>query len=103
MGNRYYLIAFNMVQGIGPRRLAALTKHFGSLDKAWRAAAQELMRVPGIGRATAMSIAARRGRNRPNQRRKGGPRGTAGASSPLRTTAIPQTFVPTRGLLQCYM
>ncbi|NLM55720.1 MAG: DNA-protecting protein DprA [Firmicutes bacterium] len=61
MGNRYYLIAFNMVQGIGPRRLAALTKHFGSLDKAWRAAAQELMRVPGIGRATAMSIAARRG------------------------------------------
>lgn len=34
---RQYLIAFNMVPGIGGRRLLALEGHFGSLAAAWQA------------------------------------------------------------------
>lgn len=47
--SRQYLIAFNMVQGIGGRRLLALKGYFGSLDKAWHAPRDGLLKVPGLG------------------------------------------------------
>ena len=34
---RSYIIAFNMIEGIGGRRLAALLEHFGGLERAWHA------------------------------------------------------------------
>lgn len=46
---RDYLIAFNMVSGIGGRRLMNLEKHFGSLKRAWHATPNELNRVFGFG------------------------------------------------------
>ena len=53
---RQYLIAFNMVPGIGGRRLLALEQHFGSLELAWKASAEELMRVSGFGSKLANSF-----------------------------------------------
>lgn len=46
---RQYYIAFNMVRGIGGRRLMAIEEHFGSLDGAWHATHDEWVKVPGIG------------------------------------------------------
>lgn len=46
---RQYLIAFNMVPGIGGRRLVALEQHFGSLAAAWHAPYGALTQVRGIG------------------------------------------------------
>ena len=40
-----YLVAFNMVEGIGSRRLTALVAAFGSLEKAWHAPYKELIQV----------------------------------------------------------
>lgn len=59
---RHYLIAFNMVSGIGGRRLAALRSHFGSWEEAWQAPAQALAQVPGIGPKTAERFCALRPR-----------------------------------------
>ena len=50
--SRQYLIAFNMVPGIGGRRLQALQKYFGSLEQAWSATEGELLAVGGIGPKT---------------------------------------------------
>jgi len=47
--SREYLIAFNMVEGFGPRRLKALISHFGTLEKAWSSSYLELIKVPGLG------------------------------------------------------
>ncbi|HOB39775.1 MAG: DNA-processing protein DprA [Limnochordia bacterium] len=59
---RQYLIAFNMVPGIGGRRLLALEGHFGSLAAAWQAPLEALAAVPGLGPKTADQLyAARRG------------------------------------------
>ncbi|HHY10887.1 MAG TPA: DNA-protecting protein DprA [Firmicutes bacterium] len=60
--SREYLIAFNMVSGIGGRRLFSLKKHFGSLEKAWRAPLPALLKVPGIGRKTAAHFCKTRGK-----------------------------------------
>ncbi len=46
---RQYLIAFNMVSGIGGRRLVAIEEHFVSLETAWHAGQNEWMKVAGIG------------------------------------------------------
>jgi DNA processing protein len=43
------LLALHLVPGLGPRRTAALLKHFGSADAARRARAEELLRLPGFG------------------------------------------------------
>jgi DNA processing protein len=51
--SRQYLIAFNMVPGIGGRRLVAIRNHFGSLEAAWNARREDLMKVEGIGPKTA--------------------------------------------------
>ncbi|NLL48949.1 MAG: DNA-protecting protein DprA [Firmicutes bacterium] len=50
---RQYLIAFNMMPGIGGRRLLAIKEHFGGLDRAWHASQDKLLEVPGIGPKTA--------------------------------------------------
>lgn len=57
---RSYIIAFNMIQGIGGRRLAALLEHFGSLERAWHASYQELVQIPGMGRKTAQQVVEQR-------------------------------------------
>ncbi|NLJ80628.1 MAG: DNA-protecting protein DprA [Firmicutes bacterium] len=58
--SRQYLIAFNMISGIGGRRLLALQKSFGSLGAAWRASRQALLKVPGIGTKLAANICGQR-------------------------------------------
>lgn len=58
---RQYLIVFNMVPGIGGRRLIAIEKHFGSLQQAWKAGRAELMKVPGIGTELADRLCTLRG------------------------------------------
>ncbi|WP_461363037.1 DNA-processing protein DprA [Candidatus Darwinibacter acetoxidans] len=50
---RHYLIALNMVSGIGGRRLIALQEHFGSLAAAWHAPFSALAEVKGMGPNTA--------------------------------------------------
>ncbi len=54
--DRQYLIAFNMVPGIGGIRLRALWRHFGSLKGAWEAAPHLLRRIAGIGPKTARAV-----------------------------------------------
>ena len=51
--SRQYLIAFNMVPGIGGRRLVSIKNHFGSLEEAWNASREDLMKVEGVGPQTA--------------------------------------------------
>lgn len=51
-----YLVAFNMLDGIGPKRLAALVAFLGSLENAWHATYSELVQVPGIGPRLAQQI-----------------------------------------------
>ena len=58
--SRHYLIAFNMVPGIGGRRLLALQDHFGSLALAWHAPQHILAQVKGIGPKTAERFCALR-------------------------------------------
>ena len=57
---RQYLIAFNMIPGIGGRRLAAVHDHFGSLSLAWQAREHELIEVEGVGPKTAATFCALR-------------------------------------------
>ena len=45
------------VPGLGPARRKALMKQFGSVKRMRAASIDELAEVPGIGRATAQSIA----------------------------------------------
>jgi DNA processing protein len=45
MNTKAYWVGFNMVRGIGAVRLKALLEHFGSLDAAWQAPADELRSV----------------------------------------------------------
>ena len=44
------------IVGIGKKRKETLIRFFGSVDQIRKASAQDLMEVPGIGRATAISI-----------------------------------------------
>jgi excinuclease ABC subunit C len=47
------------IPGLGPTRVAALLKHFGSVARLRQATAQEIQEVPGIGAATAAAIVRR--------------------------------------------
>ena len=58
--DRLYIIAFNMVQGIGGLRLRALAEHFGGLDKAWEANLKDLRQTPGIGEKIAQQLLTQR-------------------------------------------
>ena len=58
--SRDYYIAFNMIQGIGGRRMQALEKQFGSLDKAWHAPYGELIKTPGLGEKTIQNLCEQR-------------------------------------------
>lgn len=44
-----FWVAWNMVEGVGAKRFAALIRMFGSAGAAWRAPASKLASVPGIG------------------------------------------------------
>ncbi|NLM69817.1 MAG: DNA-protecting protein DprA [Firmicutes bacterium] len=57
---REYLIAFNMVEGFGLRRLNALISTFGSLERAWHSTLEELMQVPGLGPKLATKLIEKR-------------------------------------------
>lgn len=46
-----YWLGFNHVSGIGPVRLRALQEHFGGIDRAWHASADELRATGLDGRA----------------------------------------------------
>jgi DNA processing protein len=51
------LLALHMTDGLGPQRIAALLEHFGSAERAVRAAQAELLQVPGIGPQLSASLA----------------------------------------------
>lgn len=48
MDKKAYWVGFNLVKGIGAARLRALLQHFGDVETAWNAPAQEL-RQAGLG------------------------------------------------------
>jgi excinuclease ABC subunit C len=48
--------ALDEVPGLGPARRKALLKHFGSVKKIRAASVEELVEVPGVGRALAETI-----------------------------------------------
>lgn len=58
--SRDFLIAFNMIHGIGPWRIGSLVRTFGSLEKAWSASYKELLETPGIGPNVAQKIVSQR-------------------------------------------
>ncbi|HHY47537.1 MAG TPA: DNA-protecting protein DprA [Firmicutes bacterium] len=43
-----YYVLFNMVEGIGPKRIEKLKVHFGSLERAWEAPPEEIRAVAGL-------------------------------------------------------
>lgn len=51
--------------GLGPKRVQALLKHFGSVTRLREASASEIASAPGIGEALAMSIRAHLGPEKP--------------------------------------
>jgi excinuclease ABC subunit C len=55
-GRAMTVSALDGITGLGPTRRAALMKKFGSVTKIRAATADEIAKVPGIGRATAESI-----------------------------------------------
>ncbi len=54
-----YWIGFNLVRGIGPARLRALLDHFGDLERAWKAEAEELKEA-GLDQRSLESLLATR-------------------------------------------
>ncbi|MFQ6015003.1 MAG: DNA-processing protein DprA [Anaerolineae bacterium] len=55
MADVKYWVGFNLVPGIGPMKVRALLDHFGDLEEAWRAEADELRRV-GLDRRARQSL-----------------------------------------------
>ena len=55
-----YLIAFNMINGIGGRRLDNLLATFKTLEQAWQSSYQDLLQVPGFGPKLAESFISQR-------------------------------------------
>ena len=60
LDNRGRLILLNVIPDIGSSRLRRLLDAFGDLDRVWRATAQELQQVEGIGPLLAERIVAGR-------------------------------------------
>ncbi len=48
--------ALDNVTGVGPKRKKILIRYFGSIDQIKRASSDDLIKVPGLGKKTAMSI-----------------------------------------------
>lgn len=51
MDEKRYWLAWNLVQGVGPRRFSGLLAHFGGAEAAWHAAPQHLRKIPGFSEA----------------------------------------------------
>ncbi|MCD6363222.1 MAG: DNA-processing protein DprA [Synergistetes bacterium] len=56
MDDRLALLALNLVDGLGPRRIYALVAYFGSPLTVWEADISDLKGVPGIGSKLAEAI-----------------------------------------------
>src|SRR6266849_5997716 len=50
-----YWVGFNRAKGIGPLRLRALIEHFGDVERAWRASANDL-RQAGLDQRSLQSL-----------------------------------------------
>lgn len=55
MTQRQYWVGFNLVRGIGPAKVRALLDHFGNLQQAWHAAADDL-KSAGLDRRAIESL-----------------------------------------------
>lgn len=62
-----YLIAFNMINGIGGIRLENLLSAFKTLEQAWLSSYQDLLKVPGFGPKLAESFIGQRNGVDPKQ------------------------------------
>lgn len=51
MDEKRYWLAWNLVQGVGPRRFSALLAHFGGAAAAWHASLKHLRSIPGFSEA----------------------------------------------------
>jgi DNA processing protein len=60
MDPRLSYILFNMIDGLGPVKVRALTEHFGSPEDVLDASEQDLQQVQGIGRELASRITTQR-------------------------------------------
>lgn len=50
MDNKFYLLALNMVKGLGPLRIKVLLEYFSSPSDIFEANRAQLMKVPGLGK-----------------------------------------------------
>ncbi len=64
---REYLIGFNMINQIGPRRIQSLISHFSNLESAWKASYRALLNVPSFGPKLAQHVVESRKRIDPVQ------------------------------------
>ena len=67
MDAKAYYVLLSMVDGLGPRRLAALVEHFGTAEKVWFAGERDLRYVPGIGDKVISCLVTRRRELKPEQ------------------------------------
>ena len=81
--------ALDGVPGLGQTRRAALLKHFGSLTKVRNASEDELAQVPGIGTATAASIAATLRGSAPSSGPPGAPAEESDGQQPAMAGSMP--------------
>jgi DNA processing protein len=64
---RTYWLAWSQVSGVGPVLIDRLQQHFGSLEAAWTAAAQDLLAIDGVGTQSLGKISAARAQIDPAQ------------------------------------
>ncbi len=63
---RAYWLAWSQIKGIGATLLPRIQQHFGSLEQAWGASAQELAEVAGLGQVNVSKIMPQRAQINPD-------------------------------------
>ncbi|MBV5257908.1 DNA-protecting protein DprA [Synechococcus moorigangaii CMS01] len=64
---QHYWVAWAQIKGVGPSRLKKIWQHFGSMERAWFAAPQDLGAVEGLGDKLIQQIVAGRSPLNPAQ------------------------------------
>ena len=83
--------ALDNVPGLGETRRKALVRHFGSVAALRRAAVEDIMQVPGVGRRTAEAVAAALAPTGPAAAPPAATAGSAPRSAPASQVPLPST------------